>query len=416
MTGNGTADSGGVIQNMVGADGSTAGVGAYLNSTADVSLSRMRFTTQQGHAIRGTTVNGFSLTDSTVNGTNGTNDAFDEGSVSLTGLTGTAAITDTAISGGYEDNLDIYPNSGTLGLTMTRLTVGANSTALGGNGVLLVASGSANVTTTVSESDFTSSREDLFQHVVQGQAKSNFTFSDNELSNNHPAKLSGSSGILVQSGGNENAELTYRIANNKIREITGPAIFVQKAVGISKAQGRILNNQVGLAGVAGSGSIAGIEVEARGQGSHTTAITGNVLRRYSQGGIEAIAGEDGTADNGTVSFDVNVNNNTVTEPEGTKVSAGFRGEVADPASKVTFCLDLKENALAGSANFGTDIRVFNDWPANVFRLPGYAGGAFDQTAVMNYFAGRNTLSTKLATVPESGNGYSNTAACAQPSP
>ena len=81
---------------------------------------------------------------------------------------------------------------------------------------------------------------------------------------------------------------------------------------------------------------------------------------------------------------------------------------------MTFCLDLKENALAGSANFGTDIRVFNDWPANVFRLPGYAGGAFDQTAVMNYFAGRNTLTTKFASVPESGNGYSNTAACAQP--
>ena len=95
--------------------------------------------------------------------------------------------------------------------------------------MLLLASGTANVTTTVTESDLTSSREDLFQHVVQGQAKSNFTFTGNELSNNHPAKLSGSTGILVQSGGSENAELTYRIANNTVRDINGPGIFVQKA-------------------------------------------------------------------------------------------------------------------------------------------------------------------------------------------
>ena len=201
---------------------------------------------------------------------------------------------------------------------MTRLTVGANSTALGGNGVLLLASGNANVTTTVSESDFTSSREDLFQHVVQGQAKSNFTFTDNELSNNHPAKLTGSSGILVQSGGNENAELTYRIANNKVREITGPAIFVQKAVGISKAPGADRQQP----GRPRRRRRLRRHRRHRGRG----ARPGQPHHRdHRQRPAPLLPGRDRSdrrrgrhADNGTVSFDVNVTTTRSPNPKGRK--------------------------------------------------------------------------------------------------
>ncbi|HET6999096.1 MAG TPA: tandem-95 repeat protein [Solirubrobacterales bacterium] len=416
VTGNGTADSGGVIQNVVGADGTTAGVGAYLNSTKDVSLARMRFTTSQGHAIRGSAVNGFALSDSTVNGTNGTNDAVDEGSVALTGLTGTASITDTTIQGGIEDNLDIITNgSGTLNLVVTGLTLGPNSTTLGGNGFLLVTGGSSNVTTTVSESHFTSSREDLFQHVAQDKSTSNITVTENQFNNGQTPKVGGGAGILLVAGGGENADLTYKIANNSVRGTSGPGIFVQKAVGISKARGRITGNAVGVAGVVGSASEfgSGIDVEARGQGSHVTAITNNTVRNASQNGFAAIAGEDGVNDNGTVSIDVTATGNTVAE-SGPKVGAGFRAEVADDKSIVTFCLDLLNNQLAGGGPLGTDIRVFNDWPQTVFRLPGYAGGALDQTAVTNYFKGRNTATTTFVAVPPSGNGFTTTSACTQP--
>src|SRR5690606_41263919 len=47
VTGSGTAESGGVIQGTTGADGSSAGVGAYLNATRDVSLARMRFRSEE---------------------------------------------------------------------------------------------------------------------------------------------------------------------------------------------------------------------------------------------------------------------------------------------------------------------------------------------------------------------------------
>lgn len=412
VTGNGTADSGGVIQNMVGADGTNAGVGAYLNSTADVSLSRMRFSNAQGHAIRGTTVNGFSLTNSTVNGTNGTNDAVDEGSISLTGLTGTAALNETTVQGGYEDNIDIFSSSGTLNLTMNKLTVGANSTLLGGNGVLLQGSGTANMTTTVSESSFTSSREDLFQHVVVGHAKSDFTFSNNELSNSQPEKLPGSSGIIAQAGGTEGSELIYRISGNKVRDINGLGIFVQKATGISSAKGRISNNQVGTPGVEFSGGFSPIAVEARGQGSGVTSITGNTVRQYRQTGIAIISGEKGSADNGTVSMDATVTGNTIVEAMSV-AGAGFRDEIADPESTVTNCLDLKENTMT-NASKSSDIRILHSWPQTIYRLVNYAGAPFDAAAVEAYFSGRNTVGSALATVPESGNGFTSAASCTQP--
>jgi len=137
------------------------------------------------------------------------------------------------------------------------------------------------------------------------------------------------------------------------------------------------------------------------------------VRRYIQNGFAAIGGEKGAGDNGTVSFDITATGNTATEPE-SKVGAGFRTEAADPASTVNFCFDLKENALSGSATIGTDIRVFHDFAQNTFRLPGYAGGSQDGTAVGNYFLGRNTATTKLATTPGSGSGYTSIASCTQP--
>ncbi len=415
VTGNGTAESGGVIQNTVGADGSNAGVGVYLNSTADVSLSRMRLTTNQGQAIRGTTLSGFSLTDSTVNGTNGTNDAFDEGSVALAGLTGTAAIADTTIEGGYEDNLDITATGGTLNLALTRITVGANNKDLGGNGVFLLSKGTSHVTTTVSESHFTSSREDLFQHNVQDQAVDEFTFTGNELKNTQVGRLDGGTALLLALGGIENAQMTYKITGNSVRDATN-GIFVTKGVGIGTARGRIANNTVGVAGVAESGAGkagSAIDVEARGQGSHVVAITGNTVRNYGQSGYRTIAGEKGAFDSGAVSFDITASGNLATEP-GEKAGAGWRTEIADPNSTTTLCLDLQGNTLTNSSKIGTDIRIFNDWPQDVFKLPGYAGGAFSESALEAYFAGRNTLASKFVTVPSSGNGYSSTTACAQP--
>ncbi len=175
-------------------------------------------------------------------------------------------------------------------------------------------------------------------------------------------------------------------------------------------------NTVGVAGVPGTGGFAGITVEARGQGSHRTRVTGNTVRSYNQDGLRFVSGEDGAADSGVVSIDATVLNNSVAQP-GPNVGAGLRFEMADPVSIVTACLDASGNQLAGSATIGTDLRVFHDFPGNTFRLPGYAGGAQDDVAVQNYLMGRNTATTGFVTTPGGGPGYVNGgAACAQPVP
>jgi VCBS repeat-containing protein len=417
VTGTNTAGSGGTIQNTAGADGTTQGIGVYLNSTMVTSLKYLNLSNNAGWAIRGTTVSDFSLDGATISGTNGTNDALDEASVAFTQLLGTSSITNTAISGGVEDNLRVSNTSGTANLTLDGITVGANNAATGGNGVLLEARQTAAETTTVKNSTFTSSREDLFQSIVTDQASNDLTFTNNTLNNGQAVKVSGGAGvILATSGSGSGANLVYRIAGNTVNG-NDNAIFVQKGVGIATARGRIENNIVGTAGVTGSGANAGsgITVESRGQGTHVSRIAGNTVRQYNQDGISTVNGEDGSGDNGSVNVQLTVVNNTVTEPKRPQTLTGFRNEAADPAATVDECLDLQGNVMTGAGPFGSDIRVLFDFAQNTVRLPGYAGGSADTTAVRNYFAGRNTATTLVAGHPGSGPGYVNGGAgCTQP--
>jgi VCBS repeat-containing protein len=417
VTGTGSAGSGGTIQNTAGADGTTQGIGVYLNSTRETSLTSLNLSNNAGWAIRGTTVTDFDLDASTISGTNGTNDGLDEASVAFTQLLGTSSITDTSVSGGIEDNLRISNTSGTANITLDGNTIGANSASLGGNGVLVETRQTASMTTTVNDTDFTSSREDLFQAIVTDTASSDLTFSNNRLNNGQAAKVSGNAGaVLNTSGTGSGANLTYRVTGNTVRGGDN-GIFVQKGVGIATARGRIENNIVGVTGVTGSGADAGsgIVVESRGQGTHVSRIAGNTIRQYNQDGISTVNGEDGSGDNGVVNVQLTVVNNTVTEPKRPQTLTGFRNEAADPAATVDECLDLQGNVMTGAGPFGSDIRVLFDFAQNTVRLPGYAGGSADTNAVRSYLAGRNTATTTVAGHPGSGPGYVNGGAgCTQP--
>ncbi|MDO8186374.1 Ig-like domain-containing protein [Conexibacter sp. JD483] len=418
VTGTGAAGSGGTITNIRGADGSTAGIGLYLNQTSGPAFRSLALSNNDGWAVRGTSVSGLSLDSSTINGTNGTNDAFDEGSVYLTDPTGATGITNSAISGAVEDNVHVNATTGTLDLTFSGNDVGANSTATGSNAMLLETRNSVTSRATVSGNQFRSSREDLFQATTTDQASSTVNVTGNTMTNAQ-TQVSGAGGILLQTAGSgAGTALRYLVQNNRVSGTLGPAVFVQKGTGIATAQGRIDNNQVGVAGVTGSGSRqgSGIDVEARGQGTHTYAITNNTVRQVQQDGIALISGEDGIADSGVVTVNATVSGNTVAEPAIARTLTGFRSEMADPAATVTECLDLQGNTLTGSGPFGGDVRILHDFPQNTIRLPGYAGGAQDGVAVENYIAARNTLSTVNAFPPGSGPGFVNGGAgCTQPS-
>ena len=172
VAGTGTPGSGGTIANKTGSDGSTTtGIGIYLNSTSDVNLSWMQLNDFHNFAIFGSSVTNFSLANSVLNGTNGDNDGFDEGVISfgktnpggLNGLLGTNSITDTVIEGGREHNVQVYNQSGTFSLTITRVTNRNNSVAAGSDGILAEMQGPVTATIVVDGCDFISLKSQAMQ-------------------------------------------------------------------------------------------------------------------------------------------------------------------------------------------------------------------------------------------------------------
>ena len=136
VTGDGTnANSGGVISGKTGSDGSTTnGIGIYLSSAQNVSLSYMDIEGCQNYGIRGSSVTNFSMTNCTVGttGTNGTSNTADtdasgysgEGSVRFYNLLGTCSMTNCQLDKGFSKTLAICNTSGTLtNLTLSGCTI-----------------------------------------------------------------------------------------------------------------------------------------------------------------------------------------------------------------------------------------------------------------------------------------------------
>lgn len=392
VTGAGSAGSGGTIRN--------AGTGISLTSTRNVSLTRMQLNDFSDFAIRGSSVVNFTLDNTVINGTNGNNGAADEGSVRFTELTGSASVTSCNISGGLEDNFAVINTSGTLNrITFSNTTFGANSTTDGSDGILVEGQNAAIVNVTVQNSFFTSTRGDHFQVNLIGTASTDLIFTGNAITNSHPAVVSGGGGIRLTGGAvGSNVTATYNFSNNTIRDSNGTAIGVTKGAGSGTFTGTINNNQVGVAGVANSGSAAGsgISVITAEGGSHTTTITNNQVRQYNNFGIIVQAG--GLPTVGTGNLKATVTGNTISNP-GTAIFAknGFQlnsGTVPGDAFQV--CLTFGgagalRNSLVGSGtDGGTDFRLRQRQSTTVY-LPGYAGANNDDAAVVTFAQTNNNL-------------------------
>ncbi|HEX8618628.1 MAG TPA: Ig-like domain-containing protein, partial [Thermoanaerobaculia bacterium] len=165
--------------------------GIRLTNVTNAAVSTVTIANNLGNGITGTNVNGFTLGSSTVTG-NGDDAAADEAGIRFDNLTGSAAISNTTISGSIEDNVRVVNTGGVLDrITFTNVTVGANAAATGNDGVFLQASNSATFKVTVQNSTFTAARGDLFQFSVRDNAVTDLVFTNNALSNNHPNVVSG---------------------------------------------------------------------------------------------------------------------------------------------------------------------------------------------------------------------------------
>ncbi len=320
VTGSGVAASGGVIASKTGADGSTtSGIGINLNNTADVQLNWMQLNDHSNFAIRGNQVNGFVFDNSVISGVNGTAaGAFNEGAISFTNLVGSASMSNSSIGGGFEYIVRIVNNSGSLNrLTIDNTTFGSNDPNLGGDAVQIVGTNSATVNVTVTNSTFTNAREDLFSATAQNAANMDVVFRDNDLSNNHANRVSAASHILIASS--STGSVGYDISHNDLTTgATGAAIAVAKGVPDSGSggtmSGTINANNIGLTGVAGSGSdFTGIFVSSLGSGTHTTAITNNVILHYNEEGILLKASDPLTG--GDSVLNATITGNVIDEPD-----------------------------------------------------------------------------------------------------
>ncbi|HEX7243466.1 MAG TPA: Ig-like domain-containing protein [Longimicrobiaceae bacterium] len=432
VTGTGSAGSGGTIQGTVGADGTSAGIGIYLNDTRNVELGWMQLADHPNFAIRGTGVVNFSMANTRVTGTNGTSEAapFHEGSVSFEELTGSALISGSSISGGRRDNVRVVNSGGTLNrITFSGDTIGANG-ATGFHGVLLQPTGSAVMRVTVQGTRFTASRDQHFLLDLEGSPTADLVFTGNTLSNAHAAVVSGGGGMTIVGRGGSGAvpTLTYDISGNNFRDSDGSAITVNKGVAAGSFSGTISGNAVGLAAIPNSGSRAGsgIAILSIGRGTHSVSITNNQVRQYNNNGILLQAGGAAKTATGFAAHDAALNatvtGNVVSDPgtlgglpfSGIALNAGTNSNAPATPDAYAVCLQMTGNTLTGSgAAGGTDFLLRQRFATTV-RLPGYAGGAFDNTAVTTFVQGNNGGATGSVTSSPAGGGFVGGAACPTP--
>jgi uncharacterized repeat protein (TIGR01451 family) len=413
ITGNGGAGTGGTIQHKTGADGSTTqGIGIYLNSTSNVSLSWMQLNDFDNFAIRGTSVSGLTMNNVVTTGTNGNNGGIDEGTVAFgwttavdsnPGLTGSVSITNCNFGGGsVEDTFRVRNGSGSLNrITMTNDTFACLNTT--GDALKFETGTTGVINATVQNSFFTSAAGDLFNFLVNGTAADDLVFTGNTLTNNNPLIATGGGGVTISGNGTSGGNLTYNISNNSMRDSDGHAILIVKSTGPATFSGTFSGNTIGVAAVADSGSKAGsgIKVQNAGQGSMTIAVTGNVIRQYNNFGIELETGGGATAQSGNL--DATVTGNTVSNPGtgGLPMNGIHLNGGTVPLDTYSICANIGgagalANTITGSGlNGGTDVRVRQRQSTTV-KLPGYGGANTDDTAVQTYLSGRNGAGTALA--------------------
>lgn len=398
--------TGGEIASSTGADSSSptpAGTGIVLHDTQSPSLTRMWIHDHSNYAVRGSTVRGLTIAHSVVNGANGDNGTtpYDESSILLSDLTGSASISSTHVSGGLEDNLRVANDTGSLDrLTLDQVTLAASGSRPANDAVNVESTGSAGaLKLTVTDSTFQSAAGDLLQVTHGGTGAGDLVLTGNAFSNAHPVIATGGGGVTVAQAGTAGAT-TMNVTGNTFRDAVGHGVLVVKNAGTSTQQGTFSNNTVGVAGVANSGSAEGsaLKLQLVGGGSAGWTVTDNQVRGYNNMGIEVVAGGGGSAQGGTLV--TTVTGNTLSEPGTTPGTIGLAKQAihynigTQPGDTFLACAAISGNSLAtGGADsdpptIDADVRLRQRQSTTV-RLPGYAGANNDNAAVQAFVAGAN---------------------------
>jgi hypothetical protein len=365
-----------------------------------------------------------------INGTNGGPTAasagspYNDSSFYFTNLTGSASISNTSISGGFSNNVKLVNTTGTLDrLTFSSVTIGANSTTDGNDGIGIEGQGAAVVKVTVQNSTFTSARGDLFQMNHIGTGTADLIFSGNALSNNHPAIATGGGGVTLGNG--SSSTFSMSLTSNTFRDAVGHAILIVKDIGTGTQLVTFNNNTVGVSGVANSGSKEGsdLKIQQAGDGTQTVLVSGNIFYQYNNDAVLLQTGA-GIAKGG--SFNATVTGNTISNAgnnaaiavpvQGISLNGGVTpGDSFAICAQIGGASTLKNDLDSAIGPYGGGDYRLRQRQNTTVRLPGYAGGAADTAAVVVFVNGNNIVSgSGTATVSGTGGGFVGGAACPVP--
>jgi hypothetical protein len=360
--------------------------------------------------IYGNNVTRFTLANSTINGTNGTTNAGDgeEDSVRFDNLLGSGSITGSSISGGFNQNVDLYNTSGTLDrLTLNNDTFGLVNSTGGNDNVRLQAFNSATANITLTNSNFLGTRADFFAALDNNNTTMDVVARGNTFHNGQAIIPGGGTAVDVRggSGGNNStATTTFDISNNTDSD-GGANAF--DTVGIFVAKGQDLGTMVGtiqgntLLGQTGSNS-DGIFVREAGHGTLTTLIQNNTITGVGDAGI-ALQNNDGSA-----TMNATLYGNTVSSPTSSSPFAALdveNGATASDTSTTNVVIGTgtggagSKNTLNHASNYATDVELSNFNGNTHLNLS--KNGSTSSTAV-NVIRDDNNSTTGIITVDTTG--------------
>ncbi|MEZ5443900.1 MAG: hypothetical protein R3F15_20735, partial [Lysobacterales bacterium] len=402
--------------NLVGNTGCNAAID--MLAVANITLNGLSITGDPQYGINGNGVSGFILDNSTINGAG---NAVEEDAVRFINLTGTARIRNTTLQNSHDNHLRVHNTVSTaLNLTVDETVPGTSrflSTVVN-DGIQFEGINSANMTLSVSGTDFDSANGDHIQTAVNNNVTMNVTIQGNVMTANANPGVLGS-GITLASGGAYNGSTTFDISNNSINGANAKAININLGTTIAEAgtgtySGTVSNNTIGTNGVAESGG-AGMDFLVNGNGTSTVLVTGNTVQQFdSDHGIQILQ-RDG---NGVLNATVTGNLVRLPEPGGFNGVRAQAGAAGGDTGRV--CLELANNTIGGSGANGsgsqTDFRL-RQLASSIFQLRGYTGMATDTAAVVAYVQGVN-LGPETGSATVNSSGFDNTvpagAACPLP--
>ncbi|MEY9499593.1 hypothetical protein ABIF33_008613 [Bradyrhizobium elkanii] len=322
-------------------------------------------------AIYGNNVTGFTFADGTISGVNGTTNAGDreESSIRFDNLLGTASITGSGISGGYNQNIDLYNTSGTLNrLTMDNDTFGLINAIGGNDNVRAQVYNSATANYTLTNSTFAGTRADFIAMTANNNASMDAVVRGNTFHNGQAIIPGGGTAVDIRSGSGglvSAATTTFDISHNTLTDGGANAfdtvgIFVAKGQDNGTMSGTIASNVIGPAKV-GSNS-DGIFVRDAGAGSLTTLIQNNTITGVGNNGIH-LQNNDGSS-----TLNATLYGNSVSSPTSANPFAAMlvdNGATATDTSTTNVVIGMgaggtgSKNTLNHNASYATDVELSN---------------------------------------------------------